>query len=285
MYAPYQTATEWLIIGELIFVGFAALLRNRRQGGDASSGRLGIMGLIVGLSDFLAVIFALLVASKATIAFGTFWGLIIIIVTSALAGVTLALTIAARRGLDISAKDTLTAPRRHPLPSLVGGVAGYVVVGLPGLLIGAIFGASLSHGQRVRKSKMTAAQLVSPLAATLAVPESDLTDGSCRWEIRHESNGDAFIFPHPSARMLSKIDGIPARCATYLPDHYLAIANAQEIVLSPLDDETLAQRERSAQLAEQHEGLVVDIRPSESSTPTTDSGEGTVDLDLSGEDF
>lgn len=284
MYAPYQAPTEWLIVGELIFVGLAALLRNRHRGGDATPQR-GIMVVIVGLSDFLGVIFAILVASRATIAFGTFWGLIIIIVTSAMAGIALAMTVASRRGLEISAKDTLTAPRRHLLPSLVGAVAGTIVGGLPGgTIIGVIFGASLSHGQRVRKSKMTVAQLVSPLAATLAVPENDLTDGSCRWEIRHDPNGDVFIFPHPSARMLSKIDGIPARCATYLPDYHLTAANSTEIVLSPLDDETKAQRERSAQLAEQHEGLVVDIRPSESPTPTTDSGEG-VDLDLSGEDF
>lgn len=283
MYAPYQSATEWMIVGELIFVGFAALLRNRHRGGDAAPQRLGIMGVIVGLSDFLAVIFAILVASKATIAFGTFWGLLIIIVTSAIAGVTLALTIAARRGLDISARDALTAPLRHPLPSLVGGVAGTIVGVFPGgAIIGAIFGASLSHGQRVRKSKMSAAQLVSPLAATLGIPENgELTDGSCKWGIRPDGE---IVLPHPSARMLSKIDGIPARCATYLPDYHLTAANSTEIVLSPLDDETKAQRERSAQLAEQHEGLVVDIRPSESPTPTTDSGEG-VDLDLSGEDF
>ena len=268
-----------LIIAELICIGFAALLRRRaRQGSDAP--HLGIMGVIVALSDFLAAIFAVAIAYNAQV-FGAWTGLGVAIIMNLLAGVALAQTIAARRGLDISAKDTLLAPRRHPLPSLVGGVAGYVVVGgLPGLLIGAIFGASLSYGQRVRRNRMAADQLKSPLAAVLGVSESVIE--SIEWGI---TPAGEIIVPHPPAQVLNHLDSIPSRCATHLPDLRVEVASASEgIVLSPLDDETKAQRERAAQLAEQHEGLVVDIRPNESSTPTTDSGNG-VDLDLSGEDF
>jgi len=283
MYATQaQTATEWLIVGELIFLAIAAAARRRhRQGGDARPLPLWAT-VLVGIADFAAVIFAILIAGKATIGFGTFAGLIIVIVTSMLAGIALAQTIASRRGLEISAKDALTAPRRHPLPSLVGAVIGTLVGGLPGgSIIGAIFGASLSHGQRVRRAKMTTDQLVSPLAAILGIPESDLTNGTIKWGY---TKSGQIIIPRPSARILTHLDQIPTRLATHLPDLWVETANATEIVLSPVDDETKAQRERAAQLAEQHEGLVVDIRPSESTTPTTEAGNG-VDLDLSGEDF
>jgi len=283
MYATQaQTATEWLIVAELIFLAIAAGARRRhRQGGDARPLPLWATAL-VGIADFAAVIFAILIAGKATIGFGTFAGLIIVIVTGALAGIALAQTIASRRGLEISMKDALTAPRRHPLPSLLGAVAGTLVGGLPGgSIMGAIFGASLSHGQRVRKAKMTTDQLVSPLAAILGIPESDLTDGKIKWG--YTKTGQ-IIIPRPSARILTHLDQIPARLATHLPDLCVETANATEIVFSPVDDETQARRERAAQLAEQHEGLVVDIRPNESTTPTTEAGNG-IDLDLSDEEF
>jgi len=197
MYATQaQTATEWLIIGELIFLAIAAAARRRhRQGSDARPPPLWATALVC-IADFAAVIFAILISAKATIGFGTFAGLIIVIVTSILAGIALAQTMASRRGLEISMKDALTAPRRHLLPSLAGAVIGTLVGGLPGgSIMGALFGASLSRGQRIRKAKMTTDQLVSPLAAILGIPESDLTNGTIQWG--YTKTGQ-IIIPRPS---------------------------------------------------------------------------------------
>ena len=83
-----MTVVILLIIAELICIGFAALLRRRaRQGSDAP--HLGIMGVIVALSDFLAAIFAVAIAYNAQV-FGAWTGLGVAIIMNLLAGVALA---------------------------------------------------------------------------------------------------------------------------------------------------------------------------------------------------
>jgi hypothetical protein len=275
-----QGAALWITIGVLVFAGIAAYARRLHRQGEYARPLALWSTILIGVADFVAVILAALLAGQATTGFGFIVGIILTIIISALAGTTLAQTVASRRGIGISMRDAITAPRQHPLPSFLGAVVGlaFIVFGLasvvPGVIIGALFGASLSHGQQVRKTQMTIDQLQSPLAAVLGVSESEID--SMSWGVTPQGE---IIIPRPNAKVLNHINAIPGRLVQYLPDLYMETASATEIVLSPLDDDTKSRREQLAQ----HEGLVTDIRPGGSFMPTTEAG--NVDLDLSDEEF
>lgn len=277
-----QGAALWITIGVLVFAGIAAYARRLHRQGEYARPLALWSTVLIGVADFVAVILAALLAGQATTGFGFIVGIILTAVISVLAGSTLAQTVASRRGIYISMRDVVTAPRQHPLPSFVGAVVGllFIVIGglasvVPGVIIGALCGASLSHGQRVRKTQMTIDQLHSPLAAVLGVSESEIE--SMSWGVTPQGE---IIIPRPNAKVLNHINAIPGRLVQYLPDLYMETASATEIVLSPLDDDTKSRREQLAQ----HEGLVTDIRPGGSFMPTTEADNG-VDLDLSNEDF
>ncbi|QDO89926.1 hypothetical protein FNH13_17650 [Ornithinimicrobium ciconiae] len=226
--------------------------------------------VLAGLSPVVAVGLASLVWAWVGLAGFGLAGWVAAAVVSAVAGWTLARTVASWQGVALR---SLTGA--GVLAGLAGGLAVAVVPLLVGVpmndhawvgtsLAGAVLVAGLvsGHGQGVVQRRKRA--VAGELAAVLGVAQSTLEDpAKARWSV--SKAGTVNVHPPLPADVVKNLPGLAERVVLHLPSHEVEYADPHDgVVLVQVREETAQTRALLAQTG----GLLTSLAEHDTPTPT-----------------